>query len=54
MQYEEVHKIAKGHIWSGAEAHRLGLVDELGALSRAIALAKRLAGLPQVSPTSHI
>lgn len=48
MKYKEVQKIAKGRIWTGAEAHRLGLVDELGGLSRAIALAKQLAGLPKV------
>ena len=48
MKPEEVHKIAKGRIWTGQDAFQLGLVDELGGLTRAIALAKQLADLPQV------
>ena len=30
MSYEEVHKIAKGRIWSGEQALQIGLVDEIG------------------------
>lgn len=49
MKPEEVHKVAKGRIWTGQDALHLGLVDELGGLTRAIALAKQLAHLPQVT-----
>jgi len=40
-----VHEIAQGRVWSGAEAQRLGLVDELGGLGEAIAYAAEVAGL---------
>ena len=47
MRAEEVARVAKGRIWSGRDAYQLGLVDELGVLTRAIALAKQMAELPQ-------
>ncbi|MDR0901442.1 MAG: signal peptide peptidase SppA [Opitutaceae bacterium] len=42
---ERVHEIAQGRVWSGAEALRLGLVDEIGGLDDAIAFAAGKAGL---------
>lgn len=42
---DQVEEIAKGRIWTGSQAHDLGLVDELGGLEAAIAAAKRLAGV---------
>jgi protease-4 len=42
---EDVRQIAEGRIWSGEEAKRLGLVDELGGLLEAIARARRDAGI---------
>lgn len=44
---ERVDEIGRGHIWSGADALELGLVDGLGGLKEAAALAKELAGLPE-------
>jgi protease-4 len=46
MTKEEVDGIGKGRVWTGSQAVKLGLVDELGGLSRAIELAKELAGIP--------
>lgn len=46
LPLETVDKIAKGRVWSGEEAKSLGLVDELGGLDRAIAVAKQLAHIP--------
>jgi protease IV len=43
---EQVHELAKGRVWSGADAHARGLVDELGGLERAATIARRRAGLP--------
>ncbi len=40
-----VRKIAEGRVWSGAEAVKLGLVDELGGLDAAIAFAAKEAKL---------
>lgn len=41
----EVLRFADGRIFSGAQAKRLGMVDELGGLEDAIEAAARMAGL---------
>ncbi|ARN74902.1 signal peptide peptidase SppA [Oceanicoccus sagamiensis] len=41
----EVEGLAKGRVWSGKDAQRLGLVDQLGTLDQAIASAAALAEL---------
>jgi protease-4 len=43
LKRETVEEIAQGRVWSGAEAKKLGLVDELGGLDAAIAYAATLA-----------
>jgi protease-4 len=45
LPLETVADIAQGRVWSGKSAQQLGLVDELGGLDRAIALAAELAEL---------
>ena len=47
MPKEEIDDIGKGRVWTGSQAKNLGLVDEIGGLSKAIALAKELAGIPE-------
>ncbi|HXW78352.1 MAG TPA: signal peptide peptidase SppA [Acidimicrobiales bacterium] len=46
LPIEKVLDVAKGRVWSGADAVSLGLVDELGGLERAMALALELSGEP--------
>ncbi|MFP7755333.1 signal peptide peptidase SppA [Thermodesulfobacteriota bacterium B35] len=46
----QVEKIAEGRVWDGATARKLGLVDELGTLEDAIAVARELAGSPEAVP----
>ena len=46
LAVDQVDKIAKGRVWTGGQAKALGLVDELGGLDRAIAVAKDLAHIP--------
>ena len=41
-----VDEIGRGHVWTGAEAQGLGLVDELGGLSAAIDRAAQLGRVP--------
>jgi protease-4 len=41
--YEEIDKVAQGRIWSGEDALKLGLVDQLGGLDEAITMAKSKA-----------
>ncbi len=43
---EKVNEIGRGRIWTGRQAKERGLVDELGGLTTAIGLAKKLAGIP--------
>jgi protease-4 len=45
LKREFVEEIAQGRVWSGAEARKLGLVDELGGLDAAIRYAADAAGL---------
>jgi protease IV len=45
LSVEEVDAVARGRVWTGADALERGLVDELGGLRAAITRAKVLAGL---------
>ncbi|MGA2298747.1 MAG: signal peptide peptidase SppA, partial [FCB group bacterium] len=47
MKPEDVDKIAQGRVWSGVDAKKIGLVDELGGLEKAIQMAKEAAGIPK-------
>jgi len=40
-----VREIARGRVWTGAQARTIGLVDQLGGLEEAIAKAKELANI---------
>jgi protease-4 len=42
---DEVNEVAQGHVWSGADALRIGLVDHLGSFEDAVKAAARLANL---------
>jgi protease-4 len=42
---DRVREIAKGRVWTGAQAKELGLVDKLGGFYEAASEAKRLAGI---------
>jgi protease-4 len=44
-----VEEIAKGHVWTGAQAKDLGLVDSLGGFPQAVDRAKALAGISGVA-----
>jgi protease-4 len=48
---EKIDSIAQGRVWTGAQAKRLGLVDELGGLQRAIAIAKQRA---KIDPAAEV
>ncbi len=60
LPVERVQEIARGRVWTGAQAKSLGLVDELGGFYQAVAKAKALAKIegdvrlrrmtPQASP----
>ena len=50
MSADRVHELARGRVWTGADALANGLVDEIGGLDRAAAIARRRAGLPAAAP----
>ncbi len=43
---EKVLEIAKGRVWTGEDAKKIGLVDELGGYATALKLAKAAAKIP--------
>ncbi len=47
---DRVREIARGRVWTGAQALPLGLVDQLGGLTEAVVKAKELARLPADQP----
>jgi protease-4 len=46
---EQIDRLAQGRVWTGLQAMQNGLVDSLGGLDRAIALAKQRAKIPAES-----
>ena len=43
---EAIHEVAQGRVWTGRQALQHGLVDALGGLDTAVALAKERAKIP--------
>ena len=42
----QIDALAQGRVWTGQQARERGLVDELGGLDTAVAIAKQRAGIP--------
>ncbi|MFN7117043.1 MAG: signal peptide peptidase SppA [Saprospiraceae bacterium] len=47
MTRDQVNEIAQGRVWTGNAAKRIGLVDEIGGLDKAIDIAAHLSGLKE-------
>lgn len=55
MEEDEVDAVAQGRVWSGTDAAERGLVDRVGGLDEAIAVAKEAAGLdPDAAVTLRV
>jgi protease-4 len=52
MPLDKVEEIAKGRVWTGAQAKERGLVDALGGYRVALRLARQAAGLPPDAPVT--
>lgn len=50
MTVDAVHAVAKGRVWTGADAVGLGLIDSLGGFRDAVAIARERADLPKNAP----
>ncbi len=47
MSFAAVDSIGQGRVWSGAEALKIGLVDEIGGMDAAVAYAAKLAKIKE-------
>ena len=54
MAVAKIDSLGQGRIWTGQQALESGLIDRLGGLDDAIALAKQLAGLPADAQVENI
>jgi protease IV len=50
MPVARMHELARGRVWTGADAVANGLVDDVGGLQAAAEIARRRAGLPATAP----
>lgn len=53
MTVAEVDSVAQGRVWSGVDAKKLGLVDEIGGLDDAIKAAAEIAGIKNYGINSY-
>jgi protease-4 len=55
MEEEQVDAVAQGRVWSGVDAAQRGLVDRVGGLEEALAVAREAAGLdPDAAVTLRV
>ncbi|KAL9337614.1 hypothetical protein Peur_069383 [Populus x canadensis] len=47
MPVDKMEEVAQGRVWTGQDAAPRGLVDAIGGFSRAVAIAKQKANIPQ-------
>ena len=50
---DDIAKVAEGRVWTGSKAKEIGLVDELGDLDKAVAIAAQKAGLADYSVKAY-
>ncbi len=53
LTYEQVNKIAQGRVWSGLDAKKIGLVDDLGGLDKALERTASLAKISEYNVTVY-
>lgn len=53
MSFEEVDAVGGGRVWTGNQAKKIGLVDQIGTLEDAILAAAKRAELDKYAVTSH-
>ncbi len=53
MTKEAIEKVAEGRVWTGETAKKLGLVDELGGIDKALDMAVAKAGIESYTVVSY-
>ena len=51
LSEDAVDEIARGRVWTGEQAKKIGLVDEVGGFDAALALARQLA---KIDPRARV
>lgn len=54
MKIETMENVAQGRVWTGVSAVSQGLVDTIGGFSKAVAIAKQKAGIPDDKQVSLV
>jgi protease-4 len=54
MTPEQVDSVARGRVWTGAQAHERGLVDRIGGLRAAMTEARKRGGLAHDCPIAEM
>ncbi len=44
--FNQIEQVARGHVWTGAQAQQIGLIDTLGNFYQALKILKQKAGIP--------
>eukprot|EP01083_Nonionella_stella_P078897 216167_1 len=47
LSIEQTEEVARGRVWTGADAKERGLVDDLGGFARAVEIAHEVVGVPK-------
>jgi len=53
MTKEQVDSIGQGRVWTGIDAKKIGLVDEIGGINKAIEIAQDLAKMEDYTLTAY-
>ncbi len=53
MSQDSIKVIGEGRVWTGVHAKKLGLVDQLGSLDDAIAVAKKKAKIEECTVMNY-
>ncbi len=53
LSFEKVDEIAQGRVWTGSDAKRIGLVDELGGIEKALEIAAKKAKIKSYNTVEY-
>jgi protease-4 len=54
LSEEEIDALARGRVWTGEDARRVGLVDAVGGYAEAMQLAREAAGIAPDAPVERV
>jgi protease-4 len=54
LEHDLVDKLGQGRVYTGEQAMKIRLVDELGGMRQALEYARKLAGLPEYAPVIEL